>query len=887
MRRATILLVVLITLVATGCGLPAPAGEQRPTAVAPPPAGAQGEKIRIGFGGLAFERAAYEPIIAAFNEANPDLEIVFVPIENLLMGGGSSDELLRQMAEAADTFPSMFAGPGGEVASSYVADLRPLMEADPTFERDDFQPGALEPASDGGLYVLPTTLSVQTLSYNRDLWEAAGLSAPETGWSWDDLLAAAEQLTERQGDEVLVYGLDDSRDGAVVLAGLLVEAGVPVRPDANSVVDLDRPEVVAALERVAELIERGVIYQRPDEGGPPPFGPGSLVNDGRVGMWFGGGDIVVAGPAGVASSAETKFTVEEAALPPLPRNLVIGKRGYMLSAGSAHPEAAWRWLSHLSRQTIAQAVGVRVSGGHEVPARASLAESLWETMPPGRAAALQATLAAVERLPPPVDQLVAESIAGALEAVVAGEPADQALADVVAKLGEQLAERSAAPTPTPDPIAVQLPQPTVIPEGATTISFGGIGPGVPELSRLAEQFNATGSGVYVQVEPPGGGGPSRLSLAAMAERYDCFVWPQAPTAEERELLLDLQPLLDADPSIPQSDYPAALLAPLRADGGLYGLPRALNLRALNYNRDLFNAAGLEEPTPDWELADLLEAARRLTSEEGGEERYGYAVDGLMTDDLLAFLNWQGAPAVTLVGGERIPRFTDEAVVQAIAQYITLLSEYSPHDEFSGYRSDGGFVAMGGLTEEGRVGMWYSGRLGRLVIRIGGPEERAQRPDIAIAPPPLGRGGLTGADFSSDVMMIAAGSANPEACWTWLKFLSEQTGGLGESFPARSSVATSEAYLSQARPGAAELYAAYSAALADPASAENPYTGVDLFWLFQAVDRAMQGADLERELAEAQALTEQYLACVAGGEAPASCATATDPNYAGRASGGGG
>jgi multiple sugar transport system substrate-binding protein len=366
----------------------------------------------------------------------------------------------------------------------------------------------------------------------------------------------------------------------------------------------------------------------------------------------------------------------------------------------------------------------------------------------------------------------------------------------------------------------------------------------------------------------------------MAERYDCFIWPQAPTAEERELLLDLQPLLDADPSFPQGDYPAALLAPLRAGGGLYGLPRALNLRALNYNRDLFSAAGLAEPAPDWRPAELLEAARRLTAEEGGEARYGYAAQGPLTDDLLAFLSWQGAPAVALAGGEPAPRFTDEAVAQAIAQYIALLSDSSPHREFSGYRNEGGFIGVGGLAEEGRVGMWYSGGLNRMVIRIGGPEEQAQRPDIAVAPPPLGRGGLTGADFSSDAMLIAARSASPAACWEWLKFLGEQSAGLGESFPARSSVATSEAYLSRARPGAAELYAAYRAALADPASARDPYAGVELFWLFRAVDRAMQGEGLERELAEAQALTEQYLACVAGGEAPDACATATDPDYAG-------
>lgn len=878
-RPATLVFFLLLALIASACGLPAP-GDAQPTAAAPTSGGAVGERTRIGFGGLEFERAAYEPIIEAFNAANPDLEVVFVPIEGLLMGGGASGDLLRQLAEAADTFPSLLAGRGEDAASPYVADLRPLMAADPTFAQDDFLPGALRPAAHGGLYILPTTLDVQTLAYNRDLWEAAGLGAPAAGWSWDDLLAAAEQLTRRDGDELLVHGLDDGQDGLLVLAGLLAEAGVPAKPGADGTIDLDRPEVLAALERVAALLKRGVIYRRSAEDAAPPIGPGSLVDEGRVGMWIGGGNIVVAGPSG---PLQPQVAIEEAALPPLPRNAVMGGRGYMLSAGSAHPEAAWRWLSHLSRQPLVRAAGVRISGGgHELPARASLveAEGFWESVPPSRAAALQAALAVADRLPEPADRLVGERMREALNAVVAGARAEQALAEALAELDAQLAERSAAPTPTPDPIAVRLPEPTVIPQDATTISFGALGPGMPELRRLAEQFNAGGSGVYVRVEPPGMAGRGQLSLASMAERYDCFIWPRTPTADERELLLDLQPLLDAEPGALRHDYPAALLAPLRAGGGLYGLPRALNLRALNYNRDLFSAAGLAGPAPDWELADLLEAARRLTAEAGDGERYGYAVDGPMTDDLLAFLSWQGAPAVALAGGEPAPRFTDEAVAQAIAQYITLLADYSPHGELSGYRNEGGFSAVGGLAEEGRVGMWYSGGIGRMVIRIGGPEEQAQRPDIAIAPPPLGRGGLTGADFSSDAMLIAARSASPGACWAWLKFLSEQPAGLGESFPARSSVAASEAYLAQARPGSAELYAAYSAALADPDSVRDPYAGVDLFWLFQAVDRAMQGADLERELADAQLLTEQYLACVAGGEAPDACATATDPDYAG-------
>jgi hypothetical protein len=49
---------------------------------------------------------------------------------------------------------------------------------------------------------------------------------------------------------------------------------------------------------------------------------------------------------------------------------------------------------------------------------------------------------------------------------------------------------------------------------------------------------------------------------------------------------------------------------------------------------------------------------------------------------------------------------------------------------------------------------------------------------------------------------------------------------------------------------------------------------------RAVDRALQGRDLERELAEAQILTEQFLACVRAGAPGNACATQVDPDYRG-------
>ncbi|NJO83184.1 MAG: hypothetical protein HC828_10425 [Blastochloris sp.] len=54
-----------------------------------------------------------------------------------------------------------------------------------------------------------------------------------------------------------------------------------------------------------------------------------------------------------------------------------------------------------------------------------------------------------------------------------------------------------------------------------------------------------------------------------------------------------------------------------------------------------------------------------------------------------------------------------------------------------------------------------------------------------------------------------------------------------------------------------------------------------FWFYRAVDRALQGGNLEQELADAQPFTEAYLACAQEeGADAATCATQADPEYNG-------
>lgn len=53
---------------------------------------------------------------------------------------------------------------------------------------------------DGGVYALPYRQDSWVIYYNKDLFDAAGVSYPDGGWTWDDYAEAAQQLTEGLAD---------------------------------------------------------------------------------------------------------------------------------------------------------------------------------------------------------------------------------------------------------------------------------------------------------------------------------------------------------------------------------------------------------------------------------------------------------------------------------------------------------------------------------------------------------------------------------------------------------------------------------------------------------------------------------------------------------------
>ena len=60
-----------------------------------------------------------------------------------------------------------------------------------------YLPGVMEPGQwNGAQYLLPKDFSPLAIYYNKKLFDEAGVAYPQEGWTWDDLLATAQQLTK-------------------------------------------------------------------------------------------------------------------------------------------------------------------------------------------------------------------------------------------------------------------------------------------------------------------------------------------------------------------------------------------------------------------------------------------------------------------------------------------------------------------------------------------------------------------------------------------------------------------------------------------------------------------------------------------------------------------
>lgn len=911
MRRLWIIATLWAVLLAS-CGAPQPSGDATQAVPVPSPTGGR-EQVTISFGIWDYERTSYQALADRFMSEHPDIKVVLVPLDDVMMfnpgdeGPSHPLDMLRRIVSAADTAPAFALAPEA-FGTPLLLDLKPLMDADAAFQRDDFFPGTIERyAAKGGVWALPRYQGIPLIVYNRTLFQNAGLPEPRPGWTWDDLMAAAERLTERSGLTILTYGFMEPSSGLLPLLGLLEQQGINPLSAAAEETDLTAPAYVAAVERIQEWYRTGVLVE-PYSRSASAEDPARLVREGRVAIW--------SDMSSISNDDGSLWTPDfPVGRVPFPQSSVLGPffsstEGFIISGGTAHPEAAWRWIEWLSRQPD---TGDQSGFGPftRLPARQSVAQQteFWSTLDPQTAEAYRWAIANSGALPnQQFDYTVMGALSQAVSAVVSDPKANvrQALAEAQRQIQESIAQRELTPTPRPNlnPVVVATPEPNEAPAGATTVTFGLYGYNPTEVRRIARAFREQRPDIFVQLKPfewtPD---MQEVTAATLAQTNDCFFWFGPLSSADDAALLDLRPLIEADPTFPRDDIFPAVLAYYSREGRIYGLPYAVNMRSLIYNHSAFAAAGLQPPRADWKPDDFLAAAQALTKGEGNDQRWGYVPLGGPQNDLLFFINQFGARLTVGEGKDLRPNYTDPRTIAAIRWYLDLsmVHQVTPPFKFSYRRDDFGDDRSYELVQSGRVGMWFGyaesfqeGVIMQPLEPGGGPGPaptavplNSVERDIRAAPLPVGAAGVPSSELFVRGVFISARAQQPQACWEWIKFLSSDASLMYGDMPARRSVAQSEAFLKQIPPERVAQFQAVRETLAIPAQGAGDASVIygqytDPYWFFKALSNVVEkGANLEKELAEAQRFATAFAECMnrANARAPA-CAKEVDPDYKG-------
>jgi multiple sugar transport system substrate-binding protein len=220
-----------------------------------------------------------------------------------------------------------------------------------------------------------------------------------------------------------------------------------------------------------------------------------------------------------------------------------------------------------------------------------------------------------------------------------------------------------------------------------------------------------------------------------------------------------------------SDFVTTLINAFSYNGKVYGIPKDFNTLGLVYNKDLFKAAGVAEPTNDWTWTDLSAAAKKLTT--GGVVGLSLPADPAR---FMPFL-WQAGGDLNNI---------NNAAGQAAVDFYT---GFEAKDGLSKLPSELGMGWAGEAFEKGKAAMVFEG--GWLPADL---NNNFKTVNYGVVQMPKGTAAKSNLIFTVSYS-ISAKTKNPSAAWALLNYLTgsdNQTKVLkaGFALPTRQALASS-------------------------------------------------------------------------------------------------
>ena len=331
---------------------------------------ASGERVTISVwvAGDPAETQAFVEVAEAFEASQRGIEVDLVRI-------AERDDLIARLStsfaggDPPDLFLMNYRFLGQYESKGVLEPLDPYLEGSIAFDRGDFYPEAMAAFQNDGVQTcMPQNVASLVTYYNRDLFEQAGVELPAEGWTWNEMVAAAGELTrDTDGDGVVdVYGLGVDSE-IIRVAPFIWSAGGeivddPLRPTRFTIGSL---KAIRPLQAFLDL--RGVADVTPTDEETEAAGFEARFLDGSLGMIMESRKVVP------TFRTITEFDWDVAPLPVHQRPAtILHSDAYCMTAASDRKAEAWTFLEFAlgpEGQRIATATG------RTVPSLVSVAES--------------------------------------------------------------------------------------------------------------------------------------------------------------------------------------------------------------------------------------------------------------------------------------------------------------------------------------------------------------------------------------------------------------------------------------------------------------------------------------------------------------------------------
>jgi ABC-type glycerol-3-phosphate transport system substrate-binding protein len=216
----------------------------------------------------------------------------------------------------------------------------------------------------------------------------------------------------------------------------------------------------------------------------------------------------------------------------------------------------------------------------------------------------------------------------------------------------------------------------------------------------------------------------------------------------------------------------------------YGVPNEVNTTFLLYNKDIFKAAGLSEPTDKYTFTQLKADAKKLVDSKAAPSGVAISAGGWDTYGLVVA---NGGDLLNFDGGQVKATFNDPKVVEVLQMLHDLAkNNLAPMPSTQNRQSDNPIALFANKT----VGMFYSGPWDLSGLKTNNPEIYSK---LGTVPMPNGMDGSTdGSVQGGGSLFIPKGSKNKEVTFELMKwFVSDKYASLFASEMGRNPVMTKQ------------------------------------------------------------------------------------------------